>query len=408
MVGLTPRAVHYAEQRKEIRRNAGGLFDPEMIEAWQAKRKARKPRKRKPRKDTHTGPAPVMVRDGERASRKLGVEGPEELARIIADHERFTLLSKGQVGSVDLLLALIAAAGRGCAVQVSVWRIGKDSILPLREMLGDGRIGSLRIVIDHAFAAITERDLLKMAITSFGRQVHETKIHAKMATVRGAGGDFAVRMSANLNRVIRWEQFDVDRDAGLCDFIDGFFAEIAGNIEPGFARGIKKVSAGFDASGGGSPPRETYRTAEAKALASEIDAALEHNDTVSALAAMRDGCRVDAALEVEDELGEQAPTAETLTAIRKRYERARADRAEMDRDKLAASLVPVTDARNAWFGHARATRDRLMSIADRIAAECAACEDAGDVHAIISDAVREACRDLAAGRMPHEDGEGAA
>ncbi|MFM2042281.1 MAG: Achromobacter phage Mano [Pseudomonadota bacterium] len=67
------------------------------------------------------------------------------------------------------------------------------------------------------------------------------------------------------------------------------------------------------------------------------------------------------------------------TKARRRLTAARARMAEIELQRAAGEVVPLADMEGAWFAAGRLTRDRLLSIPSRIAAELAACQDPHEV-----------------------------
>lgn len=78
--------------------------------------------------------------------------------------------------------------------------------------------------------------------------------------------------------------------------------------------------------------------------------------------------------------------------------KARADRklAELNLAKASGTVIPVEAARRLWFGRWRGTRDRLLAVPPRLAAELAACTDPAEVEAKLDRALRAALDELPA------------
>mgnify|MGYP006273666335 CR=1 FL=1 len=107
-----------------------------------------------------------------------------------------------------------------------------------------------------------------------------------------------------------------------------------------------------------------------------------------------------------------APTAEQLRAFiegmpedqipelnesRARREHYQAEKARLEALQGRGELVPAADVKRQAFETARATRDALLGIPDRLAAQLAACSDARQVHVLLSEELRVALRGLANG-----------
>lgn len=107
-----------------------------------------------------------------------------------------------------------------------------------------------------------------------------------------------------------------------------------------------------------------------------------------------------------------APTAEQLRAFiegmpedqipelnesRARREHYQAEKARLEALQGRGELVPAADVKRQAFETARATRDALLGIPDRLAAQLAACSDARQVHVLLTEELRVALRGLANG-----------
>ncbi len=92
---------------------------------------------------------------------------------------------------------------------------------------------------------------------------------------------------------------------------------------------------------------------------------------------------------------------EALADSRKRWSHWRARQAEVEaelaamrRDVEKGVLIKADEVRKVNFRIARAFRDRMMNIPDRVAAEMAAEGDAGLIHIMLTREIREACLEL--------------
>lgn len=71
-----------------------------------------------------------------------------------------------------------------------------------------------------------------------------------------------------------------------------------------------------------------------------------------------------------------------------------ARKARLQSDEFEGTLVSAEDAQRDWFNIARQTRDKLMSIPDRVAAQLAGMTNEHEIHAQISDEIRIALADI--------------
>lgn len=86
-----------------------------------------------------------------------------------------------------------------------------------------------------------------------------------------------------------------------------------------------------------------------------------------------------------------------LNESRARREHYQAEKAKQEALQGRAELVPAIDVRKEAFALARAVRDKLMGIADRLAPQLAATQDARVCHHLLSEEIRVALRGLADG-----------
>jgi hypothetical protein len=121
---------------------------------------------------------------------------------------------------IELLAALLAKTGPA-DVSLSTWTAHNADLRQAYDFVESGKIRRFRLLVDRSFESRaghyceSVRDLFGPESVMVGR------VHAKFAVLRNERFDLAVRTSMNLNRNMRWEQFEVSDDARLCDFLDG-------------------------------------------------------------------------------------------------------------------------------------------------------------------------------------------
>lgn len=59
----------------------------------------------------------------------------------------------------------------------------------------------------------------------FGDCIRTTRIHAKFVVIRNEQWNIVIRTSANLNKNVRLENFEIDDDKDFADFFQKFFDE---------------------------------------------------------------------------------------------------------------------------------------------------------------------------------------
>jgi phage terminase Nu1 subunit (DNA packaging protein) len=86
-----------------------------------------------------------------------------------------------------------------------------------------------------------------------------------------------------------------------------------------------------------------------------------------------------------------------LNESRARREHYQAEKARLEALQGRGELVPAADVKRQAFELARAVRDELGGIPDRVASMLAACSDVRQVHRMLSEEIRVALRGLSDG-----------
>lgn len=400
VLGITPRAVEYARRRGEIDRGKDGLYWLDDAQAGYLTARKGKRKKGSGRGHEGAGDVKVTVRKG----RAIGMVARRARAADVVDPVEqgvgVTALTGGQFSLLDVVMQCVERAGVGCDVLIMSWNVGAYDLDQIQAGLSSGKIKRCRMLMDRSFA--TRREGKAGMWARLLGVVGEANItigqnHAKVCTVVGGGRHYSIRSSMNLNANRRTEHVDVDDNAQVCAMMDQHLAEIrealgAGGGLASTAADMNKVIAkvyGDDVTDG------------AKASGKERDAQ-DIADGDAFVAAATDSLTV-AELSTSATPPVDPAEVETLTAIRKRFERAKADKAEMERDEMARHLVDAKAASSAWFSEARAIREQLLGVADRVAANVSASDDPLEVHKMIRAAIVDALLDLQGDRAPHED-----
>lgn len=160
------------------------------------------------------------------------VESASECIGILAPRCRIIGLTKGQFSMLDLLRAVIAQTGPA-NLALSTWTFGIRDIENAAWLLHKGDIRSLRILTDRSFAT-RQPSYCRRLIEVFGDEsVRVSNTHAKFAILRNDSWNICIRGSMNLNRNKRWENFDLDDSAEVCEFFDRLIAELEFITPPG-------------------------------------------------------------------------------------------------------------------------------------------------------------------------------
>lgn len=140
----------------------------------------------------------------------------------IAPGCRIVGVTKGRFSLIDLLAVVLDQTGPA-DVTVSTWA---TSIEDAESLSGLERVRTMTLLVDRSLPS-RGPDYHERLTRAFGDRVLFTRVHAKFALVRNGRWNIAIRTSMNLNRNIRLEQFDLDDDAAICDFLQAVVTEVA-------------------------------------------------------------------------------------------------------------------------------------------------------------------------------------
>lgn len=140
-------------------------------------------------------------------------------------------VTKGQWSLVDLLEHCLAATGPADVV-ISTWTAASADITFAMGFLGDGRLKSLRFLVDFSFPS-RQPAYCQALREAFGDEaIRITKNHAKFVLMRNERWNLVVRTSMNLNENRRLESFEVSDDAGMAGFLADLVDELFGDQTP--------------------------------------------------------------------------------------------------------------------------------------------------------------------------------
>jgi hypothetical protein len=173
-------------------------------------------------------------------------------------------LTMGKFSLVDVIEHVLQATGPADVV-VSTWTAAAADIGFANRLLVDGRLTSLRFLVDYSFpfrqpaycAALRE---------AFGDEaIRATKNHAKFVLIRNAEWNIVCRTSMNLNECRRLESLEISDDAEmaawLADVVDRLFAAETGaeSIDRGAGEQLDKFGHAWGDDDGGATEDERKR-----------------------------------------------------------------------------------------------------------------------------------------------------
>ncbi len=169
---------------------------------------------------------------------------------------RLVGMTHGQFSLLDLLAAPLKKTGPA-EVWLSTWTAGIRDAKAATMLLERGTIAELRLLVDRSFASRQPAYCAAVRRMFGDYAVRCTRTHAKIALLRNAEFDVAVRSSMNLNRNPRFEQYDVDESPELCEFFVAHFEEMAAEMPKGPTVPTSEVDAVFDRALRGINPFDT-------------------------------------------------------------------------------------------------------------------------------------------------------
>lgn len=161
-------------------------------------------------------------------------------------------MTRGQFSLIDLIRAVLRQTGPA-HLCVSTWTAGIRDVDNVEFLVSQGDILSLQLVVDRSFPA-RQPEYARRVTEVFGEQaIRCTRTHAKFAIIRNDAWAITVRSSMNLNRNPRFEQFDMDDDPALADFLQAHVDEMCELMPPGIKHATNLVDSAFSRAMKGDP-----------------------------------------------------------------------------------------------------------------------------------------------------------
>lgn len=159
-------------------------------------------------------------------------------------------LTKGQFSLIDILQAILVQTGPAHVV-ISTWTTGIRDADNAKLLLDTGKILSFRLLTDRSFAT-RQPKYVDAVLRAFGKDaIRCTNTHAKFLLVENDRWHLAVRSSMNLNRNPRFEQFDLDEDSTICDFLRAHVEKMEAEMPAGISPTFRQVDHAFTVALGG-------------------------------------------------------------------------------------------------------------------------------------------------------------
>lgn len=134
-------------------------------------------------------------------------------------------VTKGRFSLIELIAALLSMTGPTDFL-MSVWSVSINDLTDMEILLNRGFIKNARIVVDYT---LNTRKPLSAArlIDIFGAEsIRAIPNHSKFVLFRNDQWDVVLKTSMNLNFNPRLEDFDIQDDKRLADFLENLMNEI--------------------------------------------------------------------------------------------------------------------------------------------------------------------------------------
>ena len=145
----------------------------------------------------------------------------EQIVGEISPGMRRFGFTAGQFSLSDLIDYVLAEIGPS-DLYLSTWAANKDGLKKAFEFLRNGRIRNIKFMIDTGAKNYRDKDF-GILLDRFGDCIRTTRIHAKFVVIRNEKWNVIIRTSANLNKNMRLENFEIDENKEFADFFQKFF-----------------------------------------------------------------------------------------------------------------------------------------------------------------------------------------
>jgi len=133
--------------------------------------------------------------------------------------------TKGQFSLIDLIEHCLTCTGPA-DVFIATWSAAAGDIQRAHKFLKNGRIRSIRFLVDYSFQS-RKPEFCSELVATFGHDVlRVTVTHAKYVMIRNDDWNLVIRTSMNLNYNPRFENFEISDDLEFADFQQTIIDEV--------------------------------------------------------------------------------------------------------------------------------------------------------------------------------------
>lgn len=134
-------------------------------------------------------------------------------------------ITKGQFSLIELIAALLDQTGPA-DLFISTWTAAGSDLTDAHKLIESEKIRSLRFLVDHTFQRRKPAFAAKIRELFGPESVRVTRNHAKFTLIQNDVWNLVVKTSMNLNFNPRLEDFDIQDDKRLADFLGSLMDEI--------------------------------------------------------------------------------------------------------------------------------------------------------------------------------------
>lgn len=128
-------------------------------------------------------------------------------------------LTKGDFNKINIIEHILDEIGSADVV-VCTWAAGGFDVKKLKALHDSGRVNNISIILDKSAISKLGADRFKIITELFPNEVYPTSTHAKFILIRNEEFHIVVRTSMNLNENKRIENFEIDDDRELYNYIE--------------------------------------------------------------------------------------------------------------------------------------------------------------------------------------------
>lgn len=137
-------------------------------------------------------------------------------------------LTMGKFSLIDVIEHLLETTGPADLV-VSTWTAAGADIGFANRLLTDGRVRSMRFVMDYSFVSRQPAYCAALREAFGDGSIRVTKNHAKFVLIRNERWNLVVRTSMNLNECRRLETVEISDHVEMAEFLDDVVRQLFAN-----------------------------------------------------------------------------------------------------------------------------------------------------------------------------------